>query len=132
MPIDPVSAELRRWASEPFDWAEANCGLSILDYVERVTGRVLAGRPVLTDRRSVAALVRGTGGMVPLCASLMARLGMAPTTSPVRGDVGVVQLRTGATACILAGGLWAARGADGPVFTAGVADMAWSVACPRQ
>ncbi|MEP9402030.1 DUF6950 family protein [Sphingomonas silueang] len=129
---DAVAAELRRWASEPFGWAEANCVLSVLDYVERVTGRRLAMRPALSGRRSARRFVQAAGGMVAMAGRAMASLDCPRTDDPRRGDVGVIDMGGMLVAAIRTGRLWAARGRRDVVFAASPALAAWRVECPRQ
>jgi len=131
---DPVSAELRRWASTPFDWAADNCGLTMLHYVERAVGRLLLPRPRrLKGRIDAERLVRRAGGFHALCSDAMAQLGCPTTDMPARGDVGLVELRSGLTAALCLGGdAWAARGDRAAVIEHVEHLAAWEVACPRQ
>lgn len=132
---DPVAAELRRWASEPFDW----CALCVLDYVERVRGRALRPRPIVRGRVAIARITRSPQRFEALCGDAMRRLGCPPTDTPGRGDVGLVKLASGLTAaiCLDAWGgagpqLWAARGDGTVVMQPAEPVRAWEVACPRQ
>ncbi|WP_423606118.1 DUF6950 family protein [Sphingomonas sp. MS122] len=126
---DAVTVELRRWATEPFDW----CALSVLSYVERVRRRRLRPRPRVAGRISAARTARSADRFGAIAADAMKRLGCAPTTAPQRGDVGLVDLPgTGLTAAICAGRLWAARGDHVVVFAAAVPVLAWRVRCHRR
>lgn len=130
---DPVAAELRRWASTPFDWRTDNCGLSVLFYVEQTVARLLQPRPLVKGRRHAARMVRRAGGFQALCAGAMARLGCAPTDVPARGDVGLVELASGLTAAICLGGdAWAARGDHAAVIEHVEPVAAWRVVCHRR
>ncbi len=141
---DSVAETIARWAAEPFTWA-ANCGRSVLDHVERVTGRMLEPAPACDSKAAALRLVLAAGGMEALCADAMAQLGCPPTDFPRRGDVGLVDLAGGVTAAICvariaveAAGqaigerlLWAARGDHLIVIEAAWPIRAWRVACHR-
>ena len=134
---DPVAAELRRWASEPFVWGSADCGTSLLDYAERVTGRRFEARPSYSNQFGAARVVREAGGFIPLCDEAMEQLGCSRTTAPVRGDVGLADLPgSGLTACLCLGALWAARAMFEVVIAPMAPIPAWRVQggheCPRQ
>ncbi len=129
---DPVTIELRRWATEPFAW----CALSVLDYVERVERRRLRPRPRLS-RFTALRVARTPERFAALCHDAMSRLGMRSTVAPIRGDVGLVHLTAGLTAAICVGGagaglpMWAARGDRSVVIQAARPVQAWRVACRR-
>lgn len=129
---DPVAAELRRWASSSFTWGETDCGLSILAYAERVRGRRLSPWPRYATALGAARMLRAAGGYPAYFVWAMGRIGCPVTDQPRRGDVGLVELSTGLTACLCLGGLWAARGHDGVVMVPGTALVACEVICPQQ
>ncbi|WP_447727284.1 DUF6950 family protein [Sphingomonas koreensis] len=148
---DPVAAELRRWASEPFDWRDANCGLSVLDYVERQVDLRLAARPRFDSKAAALRHVLAAGGMLSLCGEAMARLCCPPTELPERGDVGVVALAGGETAAICVARIdlriegqaaastaigrrwvWAARGDRAVVIERAEPVASWRVRCLKR
>lgn len=131
-PADPVSVELRRWASSPFDAARDNCGLAVLAYVERVCGRALI--PALPSRSYLAARIAilRAGGFAAYAGSIMAQMGCDPTTRPRRGDVALADFPAGETAVIVLGdGMVAARGDRRVLICPAKPTAAWSVTCHR-
>lgn len=134
-PIDPVLAELRRWASEPFDLAGDNCGLAVLRYASATVGATvpvwLAVR--LVGRCAARRLMRSRRAFVETSSLAMDLLGCPPTAEPKRGDVGLVDLdETGLTACLCLGdGRWASRGDQQVMIQSAEPLCAWSVSCPR-
>lgn len=125
--LDLVAAELRRWAAEPFDRRRANCGLSALAYVERVTGRRLRPSPRMLSPIVMASLWLRPGSLETFADWAMGRLGCPPTETPIAGDVGLADFGLGPTACLCTGRFWAARGEDGAVFKIVEPARAWSV-----
>lgn len=132
-PADPVSAELRRWASSPFDAARDNCGLAVLAYVERVCGQALS--PALPARSYLAArlAILRAGGFAAYAGAIMARMGCPATDRPRRGDVALADLPSGEAAVIVLGdGMVAARGDHRVVICPATPTAAWRVSCPRR
>ena len=130
---DPVAAELRRWASRPFDLRRGNCGLSIAAYVARVKRLPVPAFLTAIDLRGVAALMQDGAAFVAMADRAMAALECPLTDDPQRGDAGMVRLeQTGLTACIYAGrGMWAARGDRAAGLSPGAMVRAWRVVCRR-
>lgn len=127
-----VAAELHRWAAEPFDLGRANCGLSVLAYVARVTGAPMPAWLYSFGRRGAARLMRDDARFEAVAARALAEMGCPATEAPVHGDVALVDLPgSGLTACIRAGTLWAARGECSAELGPGRMRRAWRVACPR-
>lgn len=130
--LDPVAAELRRWATAPFDLARDNCGLSVLAFAERMSGRVLGRGRGIAGARAAARLIADPAAFVAVSSALMRRLGAAETDAPARGDVGLVELPAGLTAAICVdAGRWAARGDRAVVIQRAEPLVAWRLACPR-
>jgi len=135
---DPVAAELRRWAAEPFDLGAANCGLSVLDYAERVSGRTVTRGRGITGRRAAVRLMRRPEAFLSVCAGLMRALGCTPVAEPVRGDIGLADLAGGMTAAICLAGagaglfMWGARGDRAVILDAAEPIVAWRLPCPRR
>ena len=131
--VDAVAAELHRWAVEPFDLAQANCGLSVITYVGRVTGRDAPPWLDAIGRVGALRLMRSDRAFEAVATRALAEMGCGVTVSPERGDVALVDLPgTGLTACICTGLLWAARGDREAVLAPGTATKAWSVSCRRR
>ena len=140
---DAVVAELRRWASAPFDLAADNCGLAVLAFAERAMGRSLRRGRGLVGARTASRLMRRPDEFLAISAAAMRRLGCAEIEAPTRGDVGLVDLPAGLTACICLGpaaapggagegqSMWAARGDRAAVLMPATALMAWRVPCHR-
>lgn len=136
-PADPatdlVTAELRRWAFEPFDLASENCGLSVLGYAERATGRA-ASRVGLEGARAATEAMRTREAFIAMALGAMRELGLVETNAPVRGDVGLVEMPwiTSLVAAICVGRDWAARGDREVVIGPAEMVIAWRVPCPRR
>lgn len=129
---NPVAAELRRWAAEPFDLGVANCGLSVIGYVARVTGAPVPAWLYAFGRRGAAELMRCDERFEAVASRALAQMGCAETETPEHGDVALVELPgSGLTACIRAGALWAARGERSAELGPGTALKAWRVVCRR-
>lgn len=142
--LDPVSAELRLWASAPFIDGETDCALSVLAYVERVTGRQLSPRPRYAGKLGGERFLRRRGGFEAYGTWAMAQLGCPRTDAPQRGDVGLIDLPgSGVAACLclgpapaVTGAMWAARAHYETVIAPMTALAAWrvfpgGVPCPR-
>ncbi|WP_432769816.1 MAG: hypothetical protein HEQ22_03450 [Sphingopyxis sp.] len=133
---DAVAAEIHRWAAEPFDLGDGNCGLSVIDYVARATGQPAPHWLRRLGRRGAARLMRDDARFERVASAALAAMQCSGTDSPVRGDVALVLLAgSGLTACICAssanGGLWAARGDRAAVLARGTVRKAWRVRCRR-
>jgi hypothetical protein len=136
---DAVAGELHRWAAEPFDLALANCGLSVLAYVARATGRRVPLWLRAFGRVGAGRLMRSDALFVSVADRALAEMGCPETAAPRRGDVALVRLPgSGLTACICsiaaagtAPAMWAARGDRAAVIGAGELEKAWRVACRK-
>jgi hypothetical protein len=133
---DAVAIELHRWAREPFDLAFANCGLSVLVHVERVTGRLM---PLWLERigaKGALRLMADDAAFIDCAARALREMGQLPGGAARRGDVGLIRLPRGLTAAICTaalpvGGMWAARSERGGVIQAAVPEIVWRLSCPR-
>ncbi|WEK00589.1 MAG: hypothetical protein P0Y59_02540 [Candidatus Sphingomonas phytovorans] len=139
VPVDAVAAELRRWASTPFDWTRDNCGLAVLGYAERLRGRQVRPAPSFQGKVGAGLMLERHGGFAGYCSWAMAQIGCAVTETPERGDVALVDLPgSGLTACLClsrassGATLWAARGDHAVVIEPGEPTKAWRVTCPRR
>ena len=133
-PVDAVAAELHRWAAEPFDLAAANCGLSVMAYVARVTGLPVPAWLYGLGRRGAAELMHSDARFAAVAARALAGMGCPETAAPRHGDVALVHLANSGllTACIRAGALWAARGERSAELGPGTVLKAWSVVAVRR
>lgn len=134
---DALVATLRDWARTPFHPIKANCAVSVLDYAEMVTGR--GAEPDPRDRFAAVCALRSTSVLVDLSHAVMAGLGWDIVPDEGRGDVGLVPLPDGLTACICAGpqdGMsspwWVARRPDGFVSQRVRAQVVWRAPCLRR
>ena len=127
-----LRATLERWAREPFDARTANCALSVLDYVERVSGV-----EPLDHLRDISAF-DDDQAFASYCGGVMRKLGWQLVKLADRGDVGLVDFGFGLTACICVEGWplgaqrWALRGYRGVVIQHADAYLVWRRPCPRQ
>ena len=132
--LDAVTAELHRWTVEPFDLALANCGLSVLEYVARVTGRPVPLWLRAFGRVGAGRLMRDDAQFEAVAIRALAQMRCLIIDNPKRGDVALVRLEASGllTACIFTGRLWAARGDRAAVLGPGSVLKAWRVACQPQ
>jgi len=140
--IDPIpvertlSATLQRWAGEPFRLRHANCAFSVLDYVEAVGG--CRAEPDPRAQFNPAAVVRAKGTLEAACRDVMRGLAWSIVDDEARGDVGLVELPDGLTACICVASqvgdslpTWVARAPRGFVQHPAKAALAWRSPCRR-
>lgn len=111
--IDLVSEHVQKWARIPFAWGTADCCIVLADYVRDVTGIDGAAplRGAYADRAGWRALGDDLSAIVGQCA---ARVPLDPTSSPQRGDIGVIQVVSRAGIVTIGGiclkpGQWAAK-----------------------
>lgn len=128
-----IAAELHRWATEPFDLASNNCGLSVISYVSRMTGRPIPAWLGAFGRLGAARLMRSDAQFEAVAARALAEMGCPETECPEQGDVALVHLAGSGllTASICAGSLWAARGDRAAVLGPGTVRKAWRVECHK-
>lgn len=101
----------REWMQQDFAWGRTDCGLGVLDYVCRATGRRPAIWPEHTDEASAGALLVRWGGLLAYASALMSEMGLAQTDNPGAGDVGIVcPPIVGETCAIHTGRRWMLRG----------------------
>lgn len=134
--IDAVAAELRLWASTAFVDGESDCALSVLAYVERVTGRQLTPRPRYSGRIGGQLFLKRRGGFPAFAEWAMGQLQCPTIFEPERGDVALCWLpEAGDTACLALGnGMFAARLERGLVIAPMWKKVSWAVRgepCPR-
>lgn len=108
---DPVKETVREWAATPFAWGSSDCGMSVLAYAERVTGRTITVRPTHTSPRTAWLLLKLSGGFRRLAARVCRELALPETTKPGRGDIGLIDIPgQGLTMCLCLGSSWVAKG----------------------
>lgn len=123
---------LMLWSALPFVWGATDCFLSVLDHAEEVMGRRYADRPRYRSALEAQRILRQHGGFQAYCELVFARFGLAVTETPVRGDIGLVDIPdTGLTACLCLGSSWAARGEGSFTLVQAPAVIAWSVVPPK-
>lgn len=130
-----LSATFRRWAREPFRMQSANCAFSVLDYAEAVSGRRADPDPRQLFQTEPLKI---DGPMLGACVSVIEELGWERVEEERRGDVGLVQLPDGLTACICAAPQvgeslpsWVARRPRGFASLLVTAEMVWRAPCLR-
>lgn len=124
---------LHRWAREPFHRVRANCAVSVLDYVEAVSGRRASPDPRKLRYLSRAACWGSSEVFIQYCEGVMASLGCPVIDAPQRGDVALVNgLAKIPTAAICVGDRWAVRGRREVIVSPAPVELAWRVTCPRR
>lgn len=127
-------AELRRWASTPFDLVRDNCGLAVLAYAEAVSGATIRRGRGLKGARAAGRLMATPEAFVAVVGGVMRRLGWREVDghagAPRRGDIGLVWQPELITAICVGDGdtgpMWAARGDRAVVIQPATALIAWS------
>jgi hypothetical protein len=128
---DALRKYLAEGASRPFAWGEEDCCLFPSGWVLLATGRDPAApfRGRYRGARRAQRFIAGAGGLAPLVTEAMASIGMAETTSPCAGDVGVVRDQAGDVFAIFTGALWASKALEGLLMGRHEMVRAWSVPC---
>ena len=121
---------LERVASAPFIDGEADCALTVADWVVTVRGCPdpadgLRGKYRSADDRD--ALLKAQGGLKAVMSSAAGRAGLKLTRKPKRGDVGLVAMSGQILAAICLGDRWAVKGDGLVVETPRRVLRAWSV-----
>ena len=124
-----LDAFLEDMAATPFVDGQNDCALCVADWVMLATGCAdPAGR--LRGRYATALgrerLLRRLGGLEAVMTECAARAALTETTSPERGDIGLVTMSGHPLAAICLGPHWAAKGA-GLVVEPAVVIKAWRV-----
>lgn len=118
-------------AARPFVPGECDCALTLADWVSSATGcsdPAADLRGAYTTMLGAARFIVASGGLVELVGRCAARAGLFHTDSPLRGDIGVVELDGAHLGGICTGdGVWAIQSTAG-VFGARTHHLAaWSV-----
>lgn len=110
-----LDAFLERMAATPFVDGSEDCVLTIADWIvlNGYPDPAIAYRNRFHTRLGCARFVRRNGGLAGVMSSGAERCGLAPTTNPVRGDVGLINLRGVELAGIFLGARWAFKSRAG-------------------
>lgn len=127
--MQALAGYLRAAGGRAFAWGEHDCCRFALAWVALRRGVDPGARwsgRYRTARGAALHLRRG-GGLLALAGAAMAEAGLAPTATPVPGDVGVVQTGQGPALAIRAATGWACAGAGGITVAPFAMLAAWSV-----
>lgn len=122
--------------ARPAVWGERDCCLFPAGWVLRATGvdPAAAWRGAYASRREAWALIRARGGIERAIGEDMAAAGFVPTSDPMSGDVGLVEVAVGlrrpvtlVVGAIRVGRLWAVKAHLGMVAGRYPVRAAWSV-----
>lgn len=129
--VSGLAAFLRAGGARPFAWGVQDCCLWAADWVLAATGRDPAAgwRGRYLTALGAARLVTRRGGFEAHVAACLADVGLAETSDPGPGDVGIVELTNGPTFAVRASGCWAAKSECGVVLADAPYLRAWSVPC---
>lgn len=133
--MDIVQRTVRTWAATPFVWGSSDCGTATLRYAEEATGRTVKVRPTHKGPKTARLLLALNGGFARYAAALFGELGLQPTDTPGRGDVGLIDIPgQGLTMCLCLGRGWIAKGDREVLFVKGAAPAhCWKVpSCPKR
>lgn len=119
-----LAAYLDEAASARFDPARRNCFFFAADWVAAVTGRDPAAGA--RDPAMVLSLYRAAERRA-LAEGAMERAGFVVTTTPKRGDVGLLDCPEGPTAGICLGRFWVVRSGIGLSIMSRPVLVAWSI-----
>lgn len=90
-----LSDYLDRASRERWVWGRHDCCQFVRRWVEEVTGRDPAAAWRYSTEQGAALLASRSGGLVALFGRLAETAGLAPTSEPQAGDVGVINILTG-------------------------------------
>lgn len=127
---DPLGSWLRAAADRRFDPSGHNCMLWVADWILAQTGRDPAATHRGAGSPALAAYLAGTFGpddLTDLATVEMVRLGFVGTSTPARGDVGVVTDGSRRFAAVCTGPRWAALSAEGLAVASWSVVRAWKV-----
>lgn len=124
-----LSAFLEDLSRQPFVDGAADCVLSVADWIV-LSGHPDPAQPYRGRYRTALGrqrLIRQSGGLHVLMSEGAARAGLTETTTPVRGDVGLIVAHGQTVAAICLGERWAIKGDGLVVAPAERILMAWRV-----
>jgi hypothetical protein len=142
-PPPTVRDMLRQWAADVDCNPIAICGLSIIEYAERVKGRKVRPSPRYLTPIAIACIRYRPGSFSQFASWVMWQLDCPPTWVPRYGDVGLCDVpEVGLVAALCTGRsptngalLWAVRSDQGVTIAPLKFVRAWRVEaelCPRQ
>ena len=113
-------------------WGQNDCCLFPANWILSIAG-IDGGalwRGTYADEDQCLAVLERDGGVRAVMARGAALVGLPPTTNPVRGDVGVIRVRTfrgePLVGAICTGRRWAVMSAQGVRSLRGEVEAAWS------
>ncbi|MCJ2132447.1 DUF6950 family protein [Methylobacterium sp. E-045] len=120
---------LRAGSASTFVWGFLDCSLWVCDWIAVERGHDPAARLRGTyhDEASCLRLLAREGGLVALASRLADESGLPETSSPMAGDVGVIETRLGPFLMISTGPRWACKTVRGVLFAPAGIVKAWSV-----
>lgn len=126
--LDRFLAEAEAKAFKDGVW---DCCLFPAAWVKRVTGIDGAApwRGRYRTRLGWLRILKREGGVIGVMSRGAALAGLTETTTPMRGDIGVVHVADVETAAVFLGGRWATAGPAGIVAIQVPFVKAWSVPC---
>jgi hypothetical protein len=115
---EAIKATMQRWMREPFEWGQSDCMLSVADYLIHAVGFDCGTRfrGKYYSRLGCARLSGFHIDPVKPFADCVAEIPLKETKSPVRGDVGVIEVHDTVAGGICLGKAWAVRGETGLVI----------------
>lgn len=122
-----LTARVEEWRHRPFAWGAADCCAFVADVTAAISGENRRSLfPAYATEAEANALLHEHGGM----AGLLTR-SFGPSKHPsraMRGDVVMIDVGNGPTACICLGAVSCAMGVGGLVFVpTAAASAAWNV-----
>jgi len=133
--MDIVEEHLIKWRRSSFKWGKSDCMLAIADYLEGRFNIDCAShyRGKYNSRASCRELTNYNGNIIRVFESGVAKIGLATTDNPVRGDVGIIEVeecgkQIEIAALCLGDGFWGIRALRGVIITKTVKLIkGWSV-----
>lgn len=89
--MTPLQAYISSWLAVPAIWGDSDCCMTMLDWVDRVRGTSVAEdwRWTYSTAEGAQRATQFFTRPLDLCQRVLEQgVGLAPTTAPVRGDVG--------------------------------------------
>lgn len=138
-PAEDLASYTRLASEAPWVWACTDCTSWLAPHVEARLGGPVGRelRAQALDGRSVRRLMMRHGGLIALADRLLGAFGVARTTTPRDGDVGVVSVVDGKGRKLRLGALyvadrWVVRTGDGHAALLIEADAAWRLPLPGE
>lgn len=136
--LPPLADWLAREGARPVVWGINDCCLFVADWVAAVTGRDpgAAWRGTYRGERAAHRILSRGGGLLAVVAPSFDGVGLARTTDPLTGDIGVVvapvafrhgRLVERPVAAVRVGRLWAVKSQSGVAAGEFATLAAWRV-----